>query len=96
MACKLIELRVYYMTFMRNLSDSCTHKSYQELAQFAGSRYILRRCQGVSTTVTTAAAAAAAATAATAAAATAAAAAAAARGGCVATSAAAAQANHQG
>ncbi len=37
-ARQLVELRVYFATFMSNLSDRCTRKTYQELAQFAGSR----------------------------------------------------------
>ena len=39
-ARQLAELRLYFATFQRNLSDRCTRKPYGELAQFAGSRYI--------------------------------------------------------
>jgi hypothetical protein len=39
-ACQLVELRLYFATFQRNLSHRCTRKPYGELAQFAGSRYI--------------------------------------------------------
>ena len=39
-ARQLVELRLYFATFQRNLSDRCTRKPYSELAQFAGSRYI--------------------------------------------------------
>ncbi len=40
MARQLGELRQYFASFQRNLSDRCTRKPYGELAQFAGSRYI--------------------------------------------------------
>jgi hypothetical protein len=39
-ARQLVELRLYFATFQRNLSDRCTRKPYGDLAQFAGSRYI--------------------------------------------------------
>jgi hypothetical protein len=37
-AHQLVELRLYFATFQRNLSDRCTRKPYGELAQLAGSR----------------------------------------------------------
>ena len=39
-ARQLGELRTYFATFMRNLSDRCTRRAYAEQAAFAGSRYI--------------------------------------------------------
>ena len=39
-ARQLGELRTYFSTFMRNLSDRCTRRPYAEQAHFAGSRYI--------------------------------------------------------
>jgi hypothetical protein len=39
-ARQLVELRLYFATFQRNLFDRCTRKPDGELAQFAGSQYI--------------------------------------------------------